>query len=54
MINDFEYMNYAKWVDKYYNCYIKDDKIYEIYRLLRYNIYNLYKDDEKVKKIGGI
>lgn len=54
MINDFEYMDYIKWADKYYNCYIKDDKIYELFRLLRCNMYNLYKGDEKVKKLGGI
>jgi hypothetical protein len=54
MINDLECMDYVKWADKYYNSYIEEDNLYNMFRLLRYNIYNLYKDDEKVKKLGGI
>ena len=54
MINDFEYLDYIKWADKYFNCYINDEKIYDLFRLLRCNLHNLYKDDEKVKKIGEI
>lgn len=54
MINDLECMDYVKWADKYYNSYIEEDNLYNMFRLLRYNIYNLYKDEEKVKKLGGI